>query len=118
MHLPNGDVVNLDDLTPSGGGSLRGLAAPAVREPVATFTQTRAMHPDEIWSPRGTELALPERPPRHMPDHYAGAESERPVPASYMGESLIVGDLVRDTHRAVRAALRPGSLAGLAASAD
>ena len=100
--------MNLDDLTPSGGGSLRGPAAPAIREPIATFTQTRAMHPDDIWSPRGGEFAPQQRPFSPAPDYYARAESERPVPAMHMGETPIVGDLVNDTHRAVRAALRPG----------
>jgi hypothetical protein len=107
MHLANGDVVNLDDLTPSGGGSLRATAAPAVAEPVATFTPTRVIHSDEIWSPRGAELASLERPFGSAPDYYAHAESERPVPASHMGETPVMGNLV-DTSRTVRAALRPG----------
>jgi hypothetical protein len=102
--------MNLDDLTPAGGGSLRALAAPAVHEPVATFTPTRAVHPDEIWSPRGSELARQQRPLSPAPDYYAGAESERPVPAAHMGESPIVGDLV-SASRTVRTALRPGHAA-------
>jgi hypothetical protein len=111
MHLPNGDVVNLDDLTPAGGGALRATAAPAVAEPVATFTPTRVIHPDEICSPRSGELSPPQRPLTPAPDYYAHAESERPVPASHMGETPIMGNLV-DTSRAVRAMLRPGSIAG------
>lgn len=99
--------MNLDDLTPSGGGSLRATAAPAVAEPVATFTPTRVIHPDEIWSPRGSELARLARPFGSAPDYYAHAESERPVPALHMGERPIIGNLV-DTNRAVRAMLRPG----------
>jgi hypothetical protein len=67
----------------------------------------RAMHPDEIWSPRGSELAPLERPFGSAPDYYAHAESERPVSASHMGEAPIVGNLV-DTSRAVRAMLKPG----------
>jgi hypothetical protein len=104
--------MNLDDVTPAGGGSLRGPAAPAVSEPVATFTLTRAVHPDEIWSPCSGELSPPQRPLTPAPDYCAGAESERPVPAAHMGETPTVGNLVRDTSRAVRAALRPGSIAG------
>jgi hypothetical protein len=104
--------VNLYVMTPSGGGSLRGPAAPAVGEPVATFTPTRVIHPDEIWSPRSGELSPPQRPLTPAPDYYAGAECERPVPAAHMGETPTVGNLVRDTSRAVRAALRPGSIAG------
>lgn len=94
--------------TPVGGGSLRGSPAEPAREPVATFTPTYSPHPDLIWSPRGSELAPPDRPLTPSPDAYAHADSERPTPAAYMGERPIVGNLVRDTHRAVRAALRPG----------
>lgn len=109
MQLANGAPMNLDELTPAGGGSLRAPAAPAVHEPVATFTLTRAMHPDEIWSPRSGELAPPARPLSAAPGYYSGAESERPVPVVHMGETPIVGNLV-DTSRAVRAALRSGRL--------
>ena len=93
--------MNMDDMTPVGGGSLRGPAAPSA-EPVATFTPTQAVHPDTIWSPRGGELAPPDRPISPTRDYYSGAESERPASLSYMAADL---------HRTVRAALRPG-LAG------
>jgi hypothetical protein len=101
--------MDLDSLAPAGGGSLRGPVTSAA-EPVATFTPTRAAHPDELWSPRGGELAPPARPLSATPDYYAHAESERPVPAAHMGESPIVGDLV-SASRIWRASLRPG-LAG------
>lgn len=97
--------MNLDDMTPAGGGSLRdpgAPAAPAIRQTVATFTRTASPHPDTIWSPRGGELAPPDRPLSPSPDAYTDAESERPAPRDYMGTDL---------HRTVRAALRPG-LAG------
>lgn len=61
--------MNLDDMTPAGGGALRAPAAPAVAEPVATFTPTPVIHPDEIWSPRGSELAPLERPFGSAPDY-------------------------------------------------
>jgi hypothetical protein len=93
--------MNLDDMTPAGGGSLRGQAEPAVSSPVGTFTPTQAVHPDTIWSPRGSELAPTDRPLTSR-DAYPGAESERPATLSYMAADL---------HRTVRAALRPG-LAG------
>lgn len=96
--------MNLNDLTPSGGGSLHGPVTRAA-EPVATFTLTRAMHPDEIWNPRGSETAPPGRPLRHT--RYA-EESERSRPAGHMGETPSAGNLVRDTSRTVRAALRSG----------
>lgn len=103
--------MDISDIAPVGGGKLRTPARvtePAVREPVGTFSATQAPHPDLIWSPRGSELAPPDRPLRFTRDAYADAESERPIPAAYMGERPTVGNLVRDTHRAVRAALRPG----------
>ena len=92
--------MNLEDLTPEGG-SLHASAAPVLRNTVAKFTLSRAVHPDEMWSPRGGELSG-ERPWRSDPgpDYYAGAESERPVPATHMGD---------DIGRIVRGALRPGA---------
>ena len=103
--------MDLSDMTPVGGGDLRGpatLSEPVIRQTVGTFSATQAPHPDLIWSPRGSELAPPDRPLSPSRDAYADAESERPVRAAYMGERPTVGNLVRDTHRAVRAALRPG----------
>lgn len=38
-----------EDLIPQGG--LR-----STREPLGTFTDTRTVHPDEIWHPLGGEL--------------------------------------------------------------
>ena len=102
----NGDSTDLDSLVPAGGSSLRGLVTPAA-EPVVTFIPARAVHPDELWSPRGGQLAPPQRPLAPAPDYYAGAESERPVVREHAGES---GDF-RVAASAARAALRPG-LAG------
>jgi len=48
--------MDLDDLTPVGGGSLRGRHVYATGEPVATFRPTQAVHPDEYWHPLGGEL--------------------------------------------------------------
>jgi hypothetical protein len=41
--------MDLDDLTPALGGSLR--------DPAGTFIPTGAQHPDAIWNPRGGELS-------------------------------------------------------------
>lgn len=103
--------MDINDMAPVGGGELRGSPAEPVRQTIGTFTPTRTQHPDEIWSPRGSELAPPDRPLTTSRDAYAGAESERPMPVAHMGESPIVGNLVRDMHPVIRAALRPG-LAG------
>jgi hypothetical protein len=100
--------MDLNDMTPAGGGELRGGPAEPVRQTVGTFTPTQIQHPDAIWSPRGGELAPPDRPLTPSPDAYARAESERSAPAAYMGETPTVGNLVRDMHPVVRAALRPG----------
>ena len=70
----NGDSTDPDSLVPAGGSSLRGLVTPAA-EPVVTFIPARPVHPDELWSPRGGELAPPQRPLAPAPDYYAGAES-------------------------------------------
>lgn len=77
--------INDSDLAPVGGGQLRGQAEPAVRQTAGTFTPTQAQHPDTIWSPRGGELAPPDRPLGPTPDAYTRAESERPVSRDYTG---------------------------------
>jgi hypothetical protein len=45
-------LMNIDDpdLTPAGASLSRPVLGPH-REPVATFTPTRAVHPDELWEP-------------------------------------------------------------------
>jgi hypothetical protein len=103
--------MDINDLTPARPGlPERAPAAPAAPAgPVATFTQTRAVHPDEIWSPRGSEIAPAGRPLGPGPD-YSLSVSERPVHGVRMGELPIEGSLV-SAHRAVRAAVRPGSQA-------
>ncbi len=98
--------MDLNDMAPAGGGELRGSPAEPVRQTVGTFTPTQAQHPDEIWSPRGGELAPPDRP--LGPSRDATQEGLSPS-----------GPCLRPTwaatdqwmHPVVRAALRPG-LAG------
>jgi hypothetical protein len=93
--------MDMDDFSPAGGGSLRGVLRPGTREPVATFTQTRALHPDEIWHPRGGELTgtRPERP---------GSREDRRK-AGHQGKTGHQGTTPHEeVARMVRAALRPG----------
>jgi hypothetical protein len=78
--------MDMDDLTPSDGGSLRAALRPATAEPVATFTPTGVTHPDAIWSPRGSELAPPPRPPFTAGDYRAEAPAERPTARETMGD--------------------------------
>lgn len=106
MELPpsNGDTVNLDDLTPAGSGSLAGPAAPPSREPVATFTQTRITHPDEIWSPRGSEITPPGRP---LPGHGFEFEPVSRAERAAQHTAQDVGDY-QAAAASVRVALRPG----------
>lgn len=97
--------MDLDTLVPAGGGSLSRPVTPRVSEPVATFTQTRAMHPDEIWSPRGSEIAPPQRPLTQPAQLYQRAESERPAERQH-GLALPHAEAAAQ----VRAALRPGAV--------
>src|ERR1700761_8657408 len=66
-----GEDTDIQDFIPAGGGSLRGALRPATREPVATFTPTQTVHPDEIWHPWGGELdsrpVAPRRRTRERP---------------------------------------------------
>lgn len=77
--------MNLDDFTPSNGGSLAGPVAPLSREPVATFTPTTYQHPDAIWSPRGSEIA-PSARPLGPAVSYDAAPSERPAERATVGD--------------------------------
>lgn len=95
--------MDLEDLTPAGG-TLRAPLAPRVSEPIATFTQTRAMHPDEIWSPRGSEIAPPSRPLPQPAEFYSRAESESPAVRDTGTSALPHAEVGAQ----IRAALRPG----------
>jgi hypothetical protein len=89
--------MDLDDLTPAGGGSLRG--------PVATFTPTGAQHPDTIWNPRGGELSggSPQR---------SGSGASFPVAEIAHAASALPAvdpdDPLSTAHHAIRTALRSG----------
>lgn len=96
--------MDLDTFTPEGGGSLSRTVTPRLSEPVATFTQTRAVHPDEIWSPRGSEIGPPQRPLTQPAQFYQSAQAERPAEPEY-GLSAPHADAAR----MVRAVMRPGA---------
>ena len=98
--------MNINDMTPALGGSLTGPAASAVHEPVATFTTSAVTHPDEIWSPRGSELAPPNRPLSQPAAGYSAVPSERPSGRAHMGDDM-AGNLMA-AHQSIRSALRPG----------
>jgi hypothetical protein len=68
---------------------------------------TTVTHPDEIWSPRGSELAPPQRPLSGSID-YATVTSERPAARETMGDD-VPGFTVAAAR--VRAAVRPGAVA-------
>ena len=90
--------MNMENLTPAGGGKLRGPAEP-VRQPVRDLHSDARQHPDEIWNPRGG--SWPRQSARSAPrPTIPGAESERPASPADMGANL---------HRTLRAALRPGT---------
>lgn len=94
--------MDLEDLTPAGG-TLRGALRPAMHEPVATFTPTSITHPDEIWSPRGSEIG-PSARPLTQPTQFVQHAGERPVRALYTGGSSPHAEASAQ----VRSALRPG----------
>jgi hypothetical protein len=100
--------MDLDEMTPAGGGSLRGPAAPPAREPVATFTRPPDLSLDEIWhggrttdATRGGTQGIPFG---YRPGHSLGHE---PIARAERGAFDVA-----DTAGSIRTALRPGSLAG------
>jgi len=108
--------MNMSDMAPVGGRDLRTparVSQPAVSEPVGTFTQTASPHPDEIWSPRGSEIAPPDRPlssTRFDPYQRPGAETERPMAREHVGDEYPFS--FHDVARTARAAVRPGTSVG------
>lgn len=70
-------------------------ASQRIAQTAATFTPTRTMHPDQIWSPRSSEIHG-HRPwrPGSQADHQEPTHAEQ---AAHV-----------DAGRTVRAALRPG----------
>ena len=97
--------MDLEDLTPAGGSFRFALRPASSAEPMATFTRTRAMHPAEIWSPKGGKLAGPQRPLTQPAQFYQHAESERPADRQH-NTALPPEEIAR----AVRSALRPGAV--------
>jgi hypothetical protein len=92
--------MDLDDLAPARGGSLRDGTHRVGRQTVGTFTETRTVHPDQIWNPRGGELTG-SRPWRSDSEaDHRGPERTRRV--SHHEQAA----------RTVRAALRSGSKSG------
>jgi hypothetical protein len=82
--------MDLDDLVPAGGGSLRGP-----RQPVGTFT-TPTLNHDEIW-----ESAL--RGGEHEQPHL-----KRPGSRGDRRKAQAEQSPHEETARMIRAALRPG----------
>jgi hypothetical protein len=99
--------MDLDDLTPALGGSLRGPITPRVSEPVATFTPTGITHPDQIWSPRGSEIG-PQQRPLTQPAQFGRSIEHEPVNTSERTAQGTV-QTIADHAAGIRAALRPGS---------
>jgi hypothetical protein len=98
--------MDLDTFTPAGGGSLRDFHMPT-SEPVATFTQTRTTHPDEIWHPLGGELqqgrVSPLAPSADNQEQTPQQGSTRPGrPGTDAGDSYSF----HNTARMVRSSLR------------
>jgi hypothetical protein len=101
--------MDLDSFTPAGGGSLRGPAAPPARQPVATFTRPVVQHPDEIWSPRGSELAPPQRPLTQPAQFYQPGRSIEHEPVNKAERASQATVQIADHAAGIRAALRPGA---------
>jgi hypothetical protein len=96
--------MDIQDFVPAGGGSLRGRAVPEA-EPVATFTPTQTVHPDEYWHPWGGELDAGRAPSLvSSADDQAGQRGDaRP---GRPGTSAGDGYSFQTTARMVRSALR------------
>jgi hypothetical protein len=103
--------MDLEDLTPAGGGSLsRPVLGPHGR-PVVTFTAPPALHPDELWTPlsrtndmtsggvQGAPFGRPGYALEHEPLDTAEKQSGQLVQKAFS---------LHDTGGQIRSALRPG----------
>jgi hypothetical protein len=105
--------MNIDDgdLTPAGASLRTTIRPDASAAPVATFTRTRAVHPDELWQPltrttettrdgqQGSPFGRPGHGLEHEPLDQDERDSERVTRNAF--------DYVK-TSSTIRAALRPG----------
>lgn len=97
--------MNLDDMTPVGGGDLRGPAAPSTSKLAGTFSETKITDPAEVWAPRSRDVGV-DTSTRYDPYRLPGRESERPMARDYAGAD---GPLsFHDVGVRTRAAVRPG----------
>lgn len=94
--------MDMDDLTPAGSGSLRRALRPGTPEPVATFTPTRTVHPDEHWQHAQIRAAL-----------RSGYREDGPPRPGSREDQGKAGHVAITPHeevaRTIRSALRPGS---------
>ena len=86
--------MDMDEFTPAGSGSLRDGTHRVGRQTVATFTEARTVHPDQIWNPIGRELE--PRPKRSR----SRGDRRKDGLADLTPHEEVAGQ--------VRAALRPG----------
>jgi hypothetical protein len=104
--------MDLDDLTPAGGGSLRRPVAGPHGQVVATFSAPQTPDPAELWEPftrmndrtrnasQGNPFGRPGHSIEYEPVDRAERNSEHTV-QTVAGHAAII-----------RAAIRPGSIAG------
>lgn len=94
-----GETLDIQDFVPTGGGSLR--EPYGTREPVATFTDTRFIHPDEIWHPLGGELDS------RVPSLSAGGQGETQQRDAEQSDGTGDAFDLHATSRTIRSVLRP-----------
>jgi hypothetical protein len=101
--------MDIQDLVPVGGGSLRDFHM-AGSEPVATFTQTQTTHPDEIWHPLGGEFEQGRAPSLVSSADEQGQATQQAESRQQGRPSTDAGDgySFHSTARMVRSSLRPG----------
>jgi hypothetical protein len=99
--------MDIQDVVPSGGGSLRGPQA----EPVATFTDTQFVHPDEYWHPLGGEFDS-RAPSLSSDDEGATSQqaqaAQRDASPGRSGTDMGGRFDLQGTARMIRSSVRPG----------
>jgi hypothetical protein len=105
-------VMNIDDFTPTNGGSLSRPVLGPHREPVATFTPTRAVHPDELWEPLSRTNDMTRDAPQGAPLGYRPGRSleHEPLDSAEKAGQHTAQTAFDHVQAAgdIRSALRPG----------
>ena len=97
--------MDMNHFVPAGGGLLR-RSVLHNGQTIASFTETRTVHPDTIWHPLGGEFEQGHGMPHMAASFGQGDATQQEEKPGQTGDTF---DL-KATGRQIRSALRPGAV--------